>query len=308
MNDRDRLLRIFNKNTLSIDCYTAEEIKIAFAKADHSAGTEKEQLLYSRFFKECNSKDLKNLCSDFKVNVRDVKKIYITSPYGTLKDVAKVWNTKFRLKSIIVHKILPRDHDKYTEIDNFEIYELTPCIAYEMAIRNQDVLDIYKKYEKISNMMLEEKYLYKRYIAEHDLTFDEKYEYTIMQKHRTYSKLIDADYKIFIDDYINICTELDITHLKLLEEKLEDELINEYLIYPTGYYRKITGASYFYEDKILNSKKYASKFSKDGRSEGLILEEKIYDDFIHIEGLYSNSDKYSVNNIVPNFNSQLVMV
>jgi len=40
-----------------------------------------------------------------------------------------------------------REDPNYKEVENFEDYELTQCIAYEMLIRNKDVCELINQYE-----------------------------------------------------------------------------------------------------------------------------------------------------------------
>lgn len=54
---------------------------------------------------------------------------------------------------------LARDNKNYKEIENFEQYELTTCIAYEMAIRNSIVDDKLKKLELLTEFENEHLYL-----------------------------------------------------------------------------------------------------------------------------------------------------
>lgn len=54
--------------------------------------------------------------------------------------------------------IIPNRGDKqYTDIEKFEKYELTHCIAYEMAIRNDEVIKTIKKF--INNFIKYDRYL-----------------------------------------------------------------------------------------------------------------------------------------------------
>jgi hypothetical protein len=54
---------------------------------------------------------------------------------------------------------LARDNKNYKEIESFEQYELTTCIAYEMAIRNSIVDDKLKKLELLAEFEDEHQYL-----------------------------------------------------------------------------------------------------------------------------------------------------
>jgi len=68
-----------------------------------------------------------------------------------------------------------RNHPVYQEIENFNDYELTECIAWEMAIRNKDVKTLLEKLAHIKNTIWE-KYAYNR---KHD---------KILYKHNTPDK------------------------------------------------------------------------------------------------------------------------
>lgn len=93
-----RLFHILNRNIDKQLQYTYNEIQSAFLKEDYNIATQREQLIYSKFFKECDSEDLESLSSCFEVSKRNIKKIYSSSPERKLKGVAKVWDKRFRLK------------------------------------------------------------------------------------------------------------------------------------------------------------------------------------------------------------------
>ena len=72
------------------------------------------------------------------------------------------------MENIEVTKIIPiiidaeelgRDNKNYKEMEIFEQYELTTCIAYEMAIRNSIVDDKLKKLELLAEFEDEHLYL-----------------------------------------------------------------------------------------------------------------------------------------------------
>ena len=51
----------------------------------------------------------------------------------------------------LIHKESPKRKDiKYTRIENYEDYEFTHCIAYEMAIRNAEVIKLTNIIEKLN--------------------------------------------------------------------------------------------------------------------------------------------------------------
>lgn len=322
-----KLFRLFNRNIPLDNKYTNDEIKVAFEKSDHSLGTKREQYLYIRFFKECsNDEDLINLKDNYSTTTQKVKKLYMSFSTERKIEFGSFWFRRFNLPEII-GDIALRTDDKYSEIDSFETYELTPCIAYEMAIRNKDVKKLLYQYKIISEMSNDYKHYSKRYFTKHnykerfnhpiiefrddykDLNYEE-YKSIIRRKHNTYSKLIQEDYKKFIDDYIYMCTELDISFLSTLLKKIEKELINEYLIYPKGYRRNVPGSSFEYEEEVLNSKKEIGTKIIDKDSDGgawqIRFEKIIHDEFIQVQGIHVNNDKeYFVNNIIPNFSRQV---
>ncbi len=98
-----RLFHILNRNIDKQQQYSYSEIKNAFLKEDYTIATQREQLIYSKFFKECDSDDLDSLSSCFEVSKRNIKKLYSTSPIRKLKGVAKIWDKRFRLKHFDVH-------------------------------------------------------------------------------------------------------------------------------------------------------------------------------------------------------------
>ncbi len=95
-----RLFHILNRNIDLEYQYTYSEIQQAFLKDDYGFATPREQIIYAKMFKECESDDLESLATCFEISKRNIKKIYITSPYRKLKGVAKIWDKRFRLKSI----------------------------------------------------------------------------------------------------------------------------------------------------------------------------------------------------------------
>ena len=74
-------------------------------------------------------------------------------------------------------RTLKRGAPQYIEIENFKDYELTPCVAYEMAIRNQAfieatqrVVDFYQENKKVIDCMLLEPLQLFEGLSEPDLT------------------------------------------------------------------------------------------------------------------------------------------
>jgi hypothetical protein len=98
-----RLFHILNRNINIQYQYTYNEIQQAFMKQDYKLATQREQIIYAKTFKECDSNDLESLISYFEISKINIKKIYLSSPYRSLKGVAKIWNKRFRLKNIDIN-------------------------------------------------------------------------------------------------------------------------------------------------------------------------------------------------------------
>ena len=49
---------------------------------------------------------------------------------------------------------LNRGRDRYVQVDKFEDYELTLCIAYKLAIRNMNVIEILFSLDKIKKIKI----------------------------------------------------------------------------------------------------------------------------------------------------------
>lgn len=325
IDKENKFLKIFNRNLPSKNRYTTDEIKKAFSKESYSSGSQREQQLYIIFFTEFNKNEgIKDFIKFYKTTSRKINSLYRSLADDKKREFGNYWSKKVTRKKLPLGEIKSRK--SYENIENFQLYELTPCIAYEMAIRNEEVKALFKRYEKINHMMEDDTYLYKRFFT-HD-NFDnaknhpilklseeyenctyEEYETIIAKKLATYKRLIEEDYKKFIDEYIHRCTELSISELDILKEKIEEELINNYLIYPTGYNRDVPGATYFYKEEITNSKKDKKKtiITDSSAEDGLQIrfEEIIHDEFIQVQGTNIKNTEYYVNNIIPNFHRQV---
>lgn len=318
-----KFLKIFNKNNLSNNKYKIEDIKSAFEREDYNTDDNRIKIIYDSFFKDLKPEDEKDFCSKFNIKKSSIKKVYLTSSLRKNKLVANIWDKRYRLPKLIYKTpdIKSRSNKKYMEIENFKTYELTPCTAYEMAIRNDNVQLLLERYDKIIAMQNDVNYLTHRFLTKENfltskeqlveeyknMTFEE-YEDRIMRKIYLYRKLIEKDYKHFID-IIDRCTEIGMSELTILKEKITDELINKYLIYPTGYIREVHGANKIYSEEILNLKKQKDKKIIDNKSkdEGwqIRFKEIVHDEFIEVQGINITSQEYFVNNIVPNFNRQV---
>jgi len=93
-----RLFHILNRNIDQTVNYSVEEVKKAFLNKDYNEATLREQVIYSKFFKECDAEDLLTLHTLLNISIRNVKLIYISSPLRKFKGVSEIWDRRFRIK------------------------------------------------------------------------------------------------------------------------------------------------------------------------------------------------------------------
>lgn len=98
-----RFFHILNRNINNNSRFTFSDIKKAFNKKDYHKATITEQSIYSKFFKELEPNELDEFEKTFNVSKRDIKKIYISSPFRTIKGIAKIWDKRFRLNYLEVN-------------------------------------------------------------------------------------------------------------------------------------------------------------------------------------------------------------
>lgn len=97
-----RFFHILNRNINNHSKFTTTDIKKAFSKKDYHDATIKEQTIYAKFFKELEPNELDEFVQTFNISKRDIKSIYISSPFRQLKGVASSWDKRFRLKAYTI--------------------------------------------------------------------------------------------------------------------------------------------------------------------------------------------------------------
>ena len=95
-----RLFHILNRNIDENKHFTYDEIKSAFSHTNYQEATQREKIIYSKFFKECDVDDLEDLVKVFHISKRDVKSIYKQIPERLFKGVSDIWDKRFRLKAL----------------------------------------------------------------------------------------------------------------------------------------------------------------------------------------------------------------
>ncbi len=99
-----RLFHILNRNIVQASIYSVEEVKKAFLNKNYSEATQREQVIYSKFFKECDEEDLATLHTLLNISIRNVKRIYESSPLRQFKGVREIWDRRFRIKLNKIHE------------------------------------------------------------------------------------------------------------------------------------------------------------------------------------------------------------
>jgi len=87
------------------------------------------------------------------VNLNDTTFQFLENPDSDwMSDMENKIKKSFKeLNNNLIYKELPKRKDtKYTRIENYEDYEFTHCIAYEMAIRNEEVIKLTNIIEKLN--------------------------------------------------------------------------------------------------------------------------------------------------------------
>lgn len=96
-----RIFHILNRNIDNNEKFTYDEVRNAFIQTNYDEATQREKIIYSKFFKECDVSDLEDFEKVFHVSKRDIKTIYKQIPERMFKGVAEIWDKRFRLQSIV---------------------------------------------------------------------------------------------------------------------------------------------------------------------------------------------------------------
>ncbi|MEA1893469.1 MAG: hypothetical protein U9N33_12280 [Campylobacterota bacterium] len=96
-----RIFHILNRNIVKDKKFTYDEVRNAFIQTNYDEATQREKIVYSKFFKECVVSDLEDLEKVFHVSKRDIKTIYKQIPERMFKGVSEVWDKRFRLQGVV---------------------------------------------------------------------------------------------------------------------------------------------------------------------------------------------------------------
>ena len=98
-----RIFHILNRNIENDKKFTYNEVRNAFIQTDYNEASQREKIVYSKFFKECDASDLEDFEKVFHVSKRAIKTIYKQIPERMFKGVSEIWDKRFRLQSIVTN-------------------------------------------------------------------------------------------------------------------------------------------------------------------------------------------------------------
>ena len=95
-----RITHILNRNINQKFKYPKSEIYEAFQQSDYSKASQRQKLIYSKFFKECDEEDLYKLITVYHTTFENLKSIYNTSIYRNHNAISTNWDKVFNLPSL----------------------------------------------------------------------------------------------------------------------------------------------------------------------------------------------------------------
>lgn len=188
-------------------------------------------------------------------------------------------------------KLPSRHESKYTDILDFEKYELTHCIAYELASRNHEVIELKKRIDELE-LIYKHIFTIQRYKK-----FDELMPELINLIKN--DSLLSEIYKNSSIDYIDAKVMYETARLKT---ELEEE---HYYIYNTEEMENTFNVPHHYEpDEELNKhmeKVLLQEFTTLDNDDRYKVNFKKKDGYVIYQGAYQDSLNYDINKIFPNF-------
>jgi len=218
-------------------------------------------------------------------------------------------NFSTEICDIIKESKLPRrDDDVYQIISSYEPYELTHCISYEMAIRNNEVLAIL---EKIKILTVLSRELFRAdMVHKNDSAL-----FYFMEIEEQRSKVLESlnalQIELNIDFNISNITEIQSELFKLITEYtvlLEEDY---YMIYdrkeivPEGMGEVFKEPNHYESDRELNQ--YMDKAIEESIKSAYDPSPRykdnytVKDGYVTYQASYEDSKEYDINKIFPNF-------
>ncbi len=118
-----------------------------------------------------------------------------------------------------------RADEKYTRIESYEDYEFTHCIAYEMAIRNENVKKLTLALEKLNSLSFDIFSNFSSELSSENKIINFKNLINIMMSHSN-TLNVNNPQKAISEIFYKFSTDLDNNHLQTIKEKFI-QIINE---------------------------------------------------------------------------------
>ncbi len=197
-------------------------------------------------------------------------------------------------------KYLSRSDEIYKEIESFEKYELTHCIAYEMGIRNEEV-------KKIINILDDLTYLNKN--VEKNNFFNE-----FEDRNLWISMFIDIlkEYDVYkcytsdIEDIDNININTSYSIVNKLKMELEENYFIPYdgrSVILEGMEDEINLSNYFEPDS--SQSRHINEILSDNSKDYYKDSYSVVDGYEVYQGAYDGDKNFNFNKIYPNFKRPL---
>ena len=236
-------------------------------------------------------------------------------------------------------KIPNRNKWKYRRIEKYEDYEFTHCIAYEMAIRNEEVIILTKLLENL-NILNKELFLNQNFL---DSNIEEINSYAMSEL--IYLKIIFDNFSLLLTPYendylLNIIQTYNNTTFQMFKShyneekslknlfnkatnadkiliimvlcvsvdwKLEREyyVVNEMKSITKKHIDKLFPKNNNYEPSEEISSHIDTVFTDPNYKENYIHEERA--GYIVYQGAYENDNSFTINKVIPNFAQPLRM-
>lgn len=296
----DDIIKDFVKNekdyNKSISCIFYDDIDLTNSKKDEEIKAMVNEYIMGK--SSYNKKDYNQILIKHATSENHCKKISdIIINYKLDLECQK------KLENIVKESLLPRrSDDNYTIIPSYEEYELTHCISYEMAIRNNEVSNIleilrsltlfhrelfkeiyYNDYSEVKlNPILQDKL--EEILIHFNITLDINLNSsTNKETFDNISKILSEYTTSLRDDYFLVHDRNEIIPEGMEEDEITKEL---------HHYENDPELSKHMSTVIDNSLK-SDKYYKDNYD--------IQDGYAIYQGGYENSNSFDLNKIFPNF-------
>lgn len=296
----DDIIKDFVKNekdyNKSISCIFYDDIDLTNSKKDEEIKAMVNEYIMGK--SSYNKKDYNQILIKHATSENHCKKISdIIINYKLDLECQK------KLENIVKESLLPRrSDDNYTIIPSYEEYELTHCISYEMAIRNDEVSNIleilrsltlfhrelfkviyYNDYSEVKlNPILQDKL--EEILIRFNITLDiDLNSSTDKETFDNISKILSEYTTSLRDDYFLVHDRNEIIPEGMEEDEITKEL---------HHYENDPELSKHMSTVIDNSLK-SDKYYKDNYD--------IQDGYAIYQGGYENSNSFDLNKIFPNF-------